>query len=95
MYVSWQIEQRVLGPLAFSISLSDELEAVDAVVTVSLCEGVGDDMMTCFKLHLKSKEEKNSLIFSYIYFLSCIYSLLIFILIVIESKYNHSFFHKE
>jgi hypothetical protein len=30
------MEQRVLGPLAFSISLSEELEAVDAVVTVSL-----------------------------------------------------------
>lgn len=48
-----------------------------------------------FQIAPKSKEEKNSLISSYIYFLSCIYSLLIFILIVIESKYNHSFFHKE
>lgn len=69
MYVSWQIEQRVLGPLAFSISLSEELEAVDAVVTVSLCEGVGDDMMTCFKLHLNNKEEKNSLTSLYIFFI--------------------------
>ena len=58
MYVSWQIEQRVLGPLAFSISLSDELDAVDAVVTVSLWEGVGDDMMTCFKLHLQLNNKK-------------------------------------
>lgn len=40
--VSWQMEHRVLGPLVSPISLSDEFDVVDAVVVVSLCDGVGE-----------------------------------------------------